>query len=56
MIHSPWMVEEWELLSKMAAESWVGDKTGRISVVLDPSPASTEHQRGDGLGLLLKMP
>lgn len=38
MIHSPWMVEEWELLSKTAVESWVRDKTGFISVVLDLEP------------------
>ena len=38
MIHSPWMAEERELLSKIAVESWVGDKTGHTSVVLDPEP------------------
>lgn len=38
MIHSPWMVEEHQVLSKMAVESWIGDKTGRISVVLDREP------------------
>ena len=38
MIHSPWMVEKRQVLSKMAVESWVEDKTGRISVVFDREP------------------